>query len=71
VTPDERAERAERVIEETVHQFRQFADWFQQDATHVGLVPSRLMTYAAEELARNARIAGIAIASLKGSAHDG
>lgn len=59
MTPDERADRAERVIVETIAQFRTFAAWFQQDAAIVGDRPARLMAYAADELSRAARIAGI------------
>lgn len=59
MTPDERAERAERVIEETIGQFHAFAAWFFDDAARVGTTAAIVMRYAAETLERNARIAGI------------
>lgn len=65
MTPDERADRAERVIVETIAHFKTFTAWFQQDAPRYGDAPTRLMTYAADELARHARIAGIPLAQEK------
>lgn len=59
MTPDERADRAERVITETVAHYRELAAWFARDKQPFSLMVADVLTNAADALGRNARIAGI------------
>lgn len=60
MTPDERADRAERVIEETIEQLRELGLHFKGDGYRDGIVAADAIELAESALERNARIAGIA-----------
>jgi len=61
MTPDERADRAERVIVEAIAHFRECAAWFQADGVPMSLAAAEVFTTAANSLARFARVAGISL----------
>lgn len=61
MTPDERADVAERVLRESIAEFQEAAAALTNEAERIGTTPAKVMTFAAETLARNARIAGITI----------
>ena len=65
MTPDERAERAERVIVETIAQFVSTVEWLQLDVARSGSAIANAFDQAAEMLERNARIAGIVLEAPK------
>jgi hypothetical protein len=61
MTPDERADRAERVIRETHASFVQAAAWLREEFHAPAGSPARVLEVCAHELACHARIAGIVI----------
>lgn len=65
MTPDERAARAERVIEETIEQLLELSSYFTGDGTASGAAAVHALELAGSVLARNARIAGIDAPALK------
>lgn len=71
MTPDERASRAERVIDETIEQLLELATHFTADGTVSGAHAGAALEIAAGALARNARIAGIDADTSRRSANGG
>jgi hypothetical protein len=61
VTPDERANRAERVIDETCEQLVELASYFSSEESRATAATVHALELAAGLLARNARIAGIVL----------
>lgn len=59
MTPDERADRAERVIRETLTSFRSTAAWLRREEPRVCTTAVGAIELCADELACHARIAGI------------
>lgn len=65
MTPDERADTAERVLRESIAEFQDAAAALGDEADRIGTTPAKVMTFAADTLARNARIAGISIEKVR------